>query len=1689
MHRAYVEKKDGFNLEALDILNEVKTFLKIGAVNSVRVLSRYDTEGLDDGQFETVVREIFSQSVTENVYEGQVPCRAMHGHAPEPPYRELVIESLPGQYDQRSDFAARCASLVTGAEVTVRCGRVILFYGDITDEQFKTIKSYFINPTESIEAPLEMPKTLKVDYKEVHAVETLNGFCALGRDGLKAHLKEYSINMDIDDTLFCQDYFMSEEREPTITELRIFDTYWSDHCRHSTFMTIIDNVEIEESVYAPAIRDTIARYYAAKNGIGDSSPHCLMNIAVIGMKKMRHNGLLSDMEISDEVNACSVEVDVTVDGKPEKWLLMFKNETHNHPTEIEPFGGAATCIGGGIRDPLSGRAYVYGAIRVTGSGDPRKAHADTIQGKLPQRKITKTAAEGYSSYANQIGLASGHLAEIYDEGFTAKRMECGALVAGVKKEDVTRLSPQKGDVIVLIGGDTGRDGCGGATGSSKEHDESSLEKGGAEVQKGNPVIERNIVRLFRDPKVSKMIKKCNDFGAGGVSVAVCEMADSLVIDLDKVPLKYGGLDGTEIAISESQERMACLLDAKDLDSFINMADKENLQCVKVADVTDDKRVVMWWKGNKIVDISAEMLNSGGVRKHTNIKVAAPKKDKLNIVVDGVSDENSLAENWIVNISDLNVCSKIGITDRFDATSAGGTVLLPFGGKYQKTPEQGLCMKFPTRLGKCDTVSMMTLGYNPKLGYFSPFHQAVYAVLESIIKLGAMGGDTSKARLTFQEYYERLGADAKRWGKPYAALMGAFLAQDELSAPSIGGKDSMSGTFMDIDVPPSLISFAVTTADVSEVISSAFKNIGSRVIEVYADISDDYLPDWEQVRSNLKNIRRLIKIGAVRASSTIGFGGVAAAVSKMCFGNKRGFTFAERFDNELLFTPDYTAVILEISDNADLGGLKYMELGVVNDLGAIVVGDEAIDLDSVQGAWEGTLEYVFASQPLVENGRITEKADCYARCDISEPRSDKSVVVMPIFPGTNGEYELEDEFIKAGATVNAIVFRNRTLEQQEASVNELANAINSADILAIPSGMSAGCEPGGSAKFIAAVLKRKPVRRAIEALIGREGRILGVGEGFNALVKTGLLPYGRFTDETRVAIERNTLNKYMCRMVNIRLSSVKSPWLSGCNVGDILTVPFSAQEGRVIVDAKTFKELCLNGQIAAQYVDFSGEPSLDVEFNPCGASFAIECMTSPDGRIMGKMCSFERLGSNLYKNIPQNTLWDNRQMPKEECGIIGIYDENNLDTANLAYFGLMALQHRGQESAGIAISNTGFITSYKDSGLVQEVFDRKILSILKGDMCLGHIKYSSGSERRNVYAQPFISDYKKGQMAIALNGAITNVDKLRYQLAGVEFSSDSDCEVIGALIAGKFKNDIVSAVKEAVCELEGAFSLGILADNKLIAVRDRNGVRPLCIGEFINGKGYAFSSENVAFDIIGAEFIYELERGQMAVIDYKGLDIIEFAEPAKGKLCAFEFVYFARPDSNINGISVYKSRERAGRQLAMEYPIEADCVIGVPDSGIPGAIGFAAQSGIPYAIGLIKNKYIGRSFIEPTQRLRELSVKLKLNPIRDIVQGKRVVLIDDSIVRGTTTLKIIELLKIAGATEVHMRILSPQIKEICRFGGIDISDKDELISNRHCAEEIRGMIGADSLGFLSRDGLMKALVGGISEYCIECLFDE
>ncbi|MCL1820729.1 MAG: phosphoribosylformylglycinamidine synthase, partial [Oscillospiraceae bacterium] len=1130
-----------------------------------------------------------------------------------------------------------------------------LFYGDISDDEFAVIKSYLINPVECrgglwpsarTESPCRggnLPSDLDLSNRmgdipsDPETVETLSDFRTLNADEMKDFCERHSINMDMDDALFCQQYFKKENRDPTITEMRVFDTYWSDHCRHSTFMTILDSVEIDESIYSPAIKDAAARYYAAKEQIGSSAPHCLMDVAVMGMKKMRHIGLIDDMEDTDEVNACSIEVDVTVDGKPEKWLFMFKNETHNHPTEIEPFGGASTCLGGGIRDPLSGRAFVHGAIRLTGSGDPREPYAETLRGKLPQRKITKTAAEGYSSYSNQIGLASGHLSEIYDPGFRAKRMECGALVAGVKKEDVTRLQPVKGDVIVLIGGNTGRDGIGGATGSSKEHDESSLEKGGAEVQKGNPAIERNIVRLFRDPKASKLIKKCNDFGAGGVSVAVCELADSLVINLDTVPLKYGGLDGTEIAISESQERMAVLLDAADLKTFAAMAENENLQCVKVADVTDDKRVIMRWKNNVIVDIAAEMLNSGGVRKHASVKVAAPKTENLRLAAEGVSDGKTITENWLANISDLNTCSKEGIADRFDTTSAGNTILMPFGGKYQKTPEQGLCIKFPARLGKCGTASLMTLGYNPKLGYFSPFHQAVYAVLESVMKLAAMGGDASKARLTFQEYFEKLGNDPYRWGKPYAALMGAFLAQDELKIPSIGGKDSMSGTFTDIDVPPSLISFAVGTADTGKIVSSAFKGTSSKVVMVYSDLTDDKLPNWEQTRSNLRGIHWLIQNDMVLASSAVGFGGVAAAVSKMCFGNRLGFSFTdENIGKELLFTPDYTAVILEVTDNVDLSGLHYRELGVTTEAEIIKVNGAEICLGRILEAYEGTLAEVFPSKPLAHGKQplpAAAKGGSTRRGNFSLPDEVKGrKVIIPIFPGTNGEYELEDWFAEAGASVNTVIFKTLSLDRMANSIAELADKLSKADILAIPSGMSAGCEPCGSAKFIAAVLKKPPVRRAIESLIARKGLILGVGEGFAALIRTGLLPYGRYTERTDAVIERNTVNKYMCRMVNVRLASVNSPWFKGYSEGDMFTAPLSILEGRVIISAELYGELSKNGQIAAQYVDENGEPSMDVTYNPCGADYAIECMTNPDGRIMGRMCSFERLGKGLYQNI-------------------------------------------------------------------------------------------------------------------------------------------------------------------------------------------------------------------------------------------------------------------------------------------------------------------------------------------------------------------------------------------------------------------------------------------------------------------------
>lgn len=1228
MNRVYVEKRETFDLEALDMTKEIREYLKVKSLKSVRVLYRYDVEGLDKKQFELAVKEVFSQPISDLVHKEDYPLKANY---------ILALEYLPGQYDQRSDFAQQCVNLLAPeVEVTVKYTKVLLFFGDLTQKEKDTIRDYYMNPIETREAGLELPETLTPVYKETDTVETIENFIKMDKAQLQVFKSEYSIGMDMEDLLFCQDYFKKENRNPTITEVRIFDTYWSDHCRHSTFLSVIDDIELVEGEFKEVYQEAIARYMKAKREIGqEDRPVCLMDIAVMGMKKLRQEGKLEDMEVSEEVNACSVYADVTVDGKTEPWVFMFKNETHNHPTEMEPFGGASTCLGGGIRDPLSGRAYVHGAIRLTGSGDPRTPFEDTLKGKHSQRKITRTAAEGYSSYSNQIGLASGHLSEVYDDGFVAKRMECGALVAAAPKEDIVRASPKEGDVIVLLGGDTGRDGLGGATGSSKEHDTTSLENGGAEVQKGNPAIERNIVRLFRNPVASRMIKKCNDFGAGGVSVCVCEIADSLEIDLDAVPLKYPDLDGTEVAISESQERMALLLDKNDLEKFMKLAQEENAQCVPIARVTNSKRVRMHWKGNTIVDISREMLDSGGVRKHTKVKVEAPNKEALKKVLSqGVLQEKNIKESWLKNLADLNVASKAAIANRFDFTSGGYTVLAPFGGKTMKTPEEGLVMQFPVRGGVCDTATLMTLGYNPKLGYFSPYHQAVYAVLESVFKMVALGADYKTIRLSFQEYYEKLGEDATKWGKPFAALLGAYTVQEELEIPSIGGKDSMSGTFEDIDVPPSLISFAVNTQKVKNIVSKEFKGVGNRVILVYSEINDKLLPDFTDVKKNLDMVYSLVKKGQVKASSSVGFGGIAAAVSTMAFGNNLGFSFKNEEDRSALFAPNYTALVLEVEQDTDLSGLTYRDLGEVTKGTEIEINGETVTLKEAVETWEDTLSEVFPDTALVTPS--TEKvvfADYKGEVEKKTVEKREEVkVLIPIFPGSNGEYELEDTYKEAGAIVTSLVFRNGNPKEQEEAIVRLAKEIEQTDILAIPSGMSAGCEPDGSAKFIALVLKTQEVKKAVEDLLTRGGLVLGLGEGCTALVKTGLLPYGKYTDKTTIAVSKNKVNKYICAMAKVRVSSVKSPFMSALKVGDIATLPVSTQEGALYMDFETFHQLKEKGQIAAQYVDKAGIPTQDYPSNPFGASYAVEALSSPCGKVFGRFASFERVRKGSFINI-------------------------------------------------------------------------------------------------------------------------------------------------------------------------------------------------------------------------------------------------------------------------------------------------------------------------------------------------------------------------------------------------------------------------------------------------------------------------
>ena len=1216
--RIYVEKKPEFAVEAQSVLSDIKTALRID-IENVRVLNRYDADKLSEEDFEAAVNTVFSEPAVDTV------CREM----PEIKGDERVfaVEYLPGQFDQRADSCEQCIQILRqGERCRVRNARIYIIKGDISDAEFDKIKSYIINPVESREASLEKVKTLDTNYEIPTTVETLDGFTQLDEAGLHAFVDKLGLAMDYDDIRFCQDYFKNEEhRDPTITEIRMIDTYWSDHCRHTTFLTNVEKVDID----TPYIKDTYDMYLNVRKELGRTDkPITLMDIGTLAAKKLKADGKLPDLDESEEINACSVKIKVDIDGELEDWILMFKNETHNHPTEIEPFGGAATCLGGAIRDPLSGRSYVYQAMRVTGAANPLVPVEDTIQGKLPQRKITVGAANGYSSYGNQIGLATGHVAEVYHPGYVAKRMEIGAVLGAAPAENIRREAPVAGDVVILLGGKTGRDGCGGATGSSKSHTLESLETCGAEVQKGNPPEERKLQRLFRNPKVTKLIKRCNDFGAGGVSVAIGELTDGLVIDLNKVPKKYDGLDGTEIAISESQERMAVVIAPYDVKRFMEEAAKENLEATLVANVVDEPRLKMNWNGKTIVNLSREFLNSNGAPKYTDIEVEAPSKAEEDVMPD-------TAESWSHLMSNLNVCSQKGLIEKFDSTIGAGTVLMPFGGVYQLTPSQAMAAKIPVLKGETNTCSLMGWGYNPDISSKSPYHGAMLAVIESIAKVVAAGGTYKKCWLTFQEYFERTQNDPKRWGKPMAALLGAFKAQLEMGCGSIGGKDSMSGTFENIDVPPTLVSFAVSTAKADKIVSTEFKSAGNPVILITPAYDENGLPVFDSIKACFDKVEKLIADGRANAIWTNGYGGVAEGIAKMCFGNKIGFEFLAQLSGKQLFQPCYGSFIVELNGEAEEG--EHLIGQTINEYN-IVTREYTMGLDSLQRVWEGKLEPVFpcrikTTDAKPETYSYNENIHLSATIKAAQPK-----VLIPVFPGTNCEYDTARAFEKAGAVTETVVIRNMFAGDIEESVDYFEKAIRESQIIMIPGGFSGGDEPEGSGKFITAFFRNPKIKDAVHDLLkNRDGLMLGICNGFQALIKLGLVPYGEIIDMTDESptLTFNTIARHQSMMVNTRIASNKSPWLYGNKVGDIHTVPISHGEGRFVAPMDLIQRLAAKGQIATQYVDMNGEPTMDIRYNPNTSIEAIEGITSPDGRVFGKMGHSERKGSFICKNVEGN----------------------------------------------------------------------------------------------------------------------------------------------------------------------------------------------------------------------------------------------------------------------------------------------------------------------------------------------------------------------------------------------------------------------------------------------------------------------
>ena len=1229
--RVYVEKKQEFAVQAKELKQELKSYLGIQTVENVRVLIRYDIENISDATFETACNGIFSEPPVDILYKEEFEVKEGS--------RIFSVEYLPGQFDQRADSAVQCVQFIKEDEMPViKSATTYVIEGAITDEEFAAIKAHCINPVDSRETGMEKPETLITQFEEPEDVKIFDGFKDMEEDKLKELYDSLGLAMTFKDFLHIQNYFKGEEkRDPSMTEIRVLDTYWSDHCRHTTFSTELKEVSFGEGDYKEPIVNAYKHYLNTHSEIfagREDKFVCLMDLALMAMRKLKREGKLEDQEESDEINACSIVVPVVVDGVEEEWLVNFKNETHNHPTEIEPFGGAATCLGGAIRDPLSGRTYVYQAMRVTGAADPTVSVKETMKGKLPQKKLVTGAAHGYSSYGNQIGLATGAVKEIYHPDYVAKRMEIGAVLGAAPRRAVIRETSDPGDIIILLGGRTGRDGCGGATGSSKVHTEESIETCGAEVQKGNPPTERKIQRLFRREEVSKLIKKCNDFGAGGVSVAIGELADGLQVNLDKVPKKYAGLDGTEIAISESQERMAVVVDPRDVEQFLAYAKEENLEAVEVAVVTETPRLVLSWRGKEIVNISRAFLDTNGAHQETTVAVDIPNREDSILVKEDVDD---VKEKWLNTLKDLNVCSQKGLVEMFDGSIGAGSVFMPHGGKYQMTETQAMVAKLPVLTGKCDTVTMMSYGFDPYLSSWSPYHGAVYAVLESVAKIVANGGDYSKIRLTFQEYFRRMTEDPSRWSQPFAALLGAYDVQLGLGLPSIGGKDSMSGTFQDIDVPPTLVSFAVDVAEQKDIITPELKKAGNKLVWLRVEKDQYDLPVYAQVMDQYGKFREDIQNGNIVSAYVLDRHGIAAAVSKMTFGNGMGVKIESNVDKRDLFAPAFADIIAEVAaEKVSELAITYTVIGEVTDKAAFEYGDVTIELKEAVDTWKAPLEKVFPTvSGQTEAKAVKEQLFNTDSIHICSHKIGQPTVFIPVFPGTNCEYDSAKAFERAGAKVITKVFKNLDAADIRDSVAEFEKAIAQAQMIMFPGGFSAGDEPDGSAKFFATAFQNAKLKEAVEKLLNeRDGLALGICNGFQALIKLGLVPYGKVCGQTAESptLTYNTIGRHISKMVYTKVVTNKSPWLQGAELGGVYTNPASHGEGRFVASEEVLNELFVNGQVATQYCDLNGTITMDEEWNPNGSYRAIEGITSPDGRVLGKMAHSERRGDSVAINI-------------------------------------------------------------------------------------------------------------------------------------------------------------------------------------------------------------------------------------------------------------------------------------------------------------------------------------------------------------------------------------------------------------------------------------------------------------------------